>query len=145
MSYENKGNNTWQRNYCAKLCRKEKKIFFANLDTKNNVNIFWQTAKLVFSDKTLDSDQITLINNDETISDDETIAKTFNDFFSKVVKNLNLNVDENLLSQNLDFIEDPVLRAIKLYGNQPSIKGIERNVKRRNFPLSIATFTDIKQ
>ena len=86
-----------------------------------------------------------MINNDETISDDETIAKTFNDFFSKVVKNLNLNVDENLLSQNLDFIEDPVLRAIKLYGNQPSIKEIERNVKRRNFPLSIATFTDIKQ
>ena len=58
---------------------------------------------------------------------------------------MNLNVDENLLSQNLVFIEDPVLRAIKLYGNQASIKGIERNVKRRNFPLSIATFTDIGQ
>ena len=86
-----------------------------------------------------------MINNDEIISDNEIIAKTFNDFFSKVVKNLNLNVDENLLSQNLVFIEDPVLRAIKLYGNQASIKGIERNVKRRNFPLSIATFTDIEQ
>ena len=69
--------------------------------------------KPIFSDKPLDSDQITWINNDEIIRDDENIAKTFNYFFLNVVKNLILNVDESLLNQNLDFIGDPVLRAIK--------------------------------
>ena len=102
--------------------RKEKENFFANLDTKNITGnkTFSQTA--FFSDKTLDSDQITLINNDEIISGDENIAKTFNDFLSNVVKNLKLIVDESFLNQNLDLIEDPVMKASKLYKNHPSIK-----------------------
>ena len=57
-----------------KLLRKETKNFFADLG------------------------QITLINNDKKISDDENIAKTFNNFFLNVAKNLNLKVDENLLN-----------------------------------------------
>ena len=35
ISQENKRNYTRQRNYCVKLLRKEKKSFFAKLDTKN--------------------------------------------------------------------------------------------------------------
>ena len=45
-----------------------------------------------------------------------------------VVINLNLKIDEILLNQNVDLIEDAVLRALKRYENDPSIKGIERNV-----------------
>ena len=86
-----------------------------------------------------------MINNDEIVSDDENIAKTFNDFFSSVAKNLNLKVNESLLNQNVDFIEDPVLSPLKHHENFPSIKGIERNVERRNFSFSFATFTDIEQ
>ena len=63
-----------------------------------------------------------------------------------VVKNLNLKVDENLLHENPDFVEDPVLRAVKHYENQTSIKKeIKRNVDKRNFSLSFAFFTDNKQ
>ena len=60
MSEENKINYARQINYCAKRLRKEKKNFFANLDTNNITDnkIFWQTVKPFFSDKTLDSDQI---------------------------------------------------------------------------------------
>ena len=86
-----------------------------------------------------------MINNDKKISDDENIAKTFNNFFLNVAKNLNLKVDENLLNQNLGFIEDPVLRTIKSYKNHPSIKGIEKNVERKSFSFSFATVTDIEQ
>ena len=86
-----------------------------------------------------------MIKNDEIISDDENIAKTFSDFFSNAVKNLHLKVDESLLNQNVDLIEDPVLRALKRYENHPSIKGIERNVERSNFSFSFATSTDIEQ
>ena len=60
MSEENKINYARQINYCVKRLRKEKKNFFANLDTNNITDnkIFWQTVKPFFSDKTLDSDQI---------------------------------------------------------------------------------------
>ena len=63
-----------------------------------------------------------MINNDEIISSDENIAKTFNDFLSNVFKNLKLIVDESFLNQNLDLIEDPVMKASKRYENHPSIK-----------------------
>ena len=45
-----------------------------------------------------------------------------------VVINLNLKIDEILLNQNVDLIEHAVLRALKRYENDPSIKGIETNV-----------------
>ena len=58
-------------------------------------------------------------------------------YFSNVVKNLNLRVDESLPNQNLNFI--------KRYENNPGIKGTERNVERRNLTFSIATFAYIDQ
>ena len=79
------------------------------------------------------------------MSDDGNIAETFHDFFSNVVKILNLKGDKSLLNQNVDFIEDPVLRPLKHYKNHPSIKGIERSVQRRNFSFSFSTFTDNEQ
>ena len=119
--------------------RKEKKNIFAKFDTRSitDSKTFKQTVKPFFSDKTLDSDQITLINNGKIILDDENIAKTFNDFFSNVVKYLNIKVGESLLNQNLDLIEDPVLGHIKCYKNHPSIK-------RTGIQL-FSTFTDIEQ
>ena len=49
MSEENKTNYIRQRDYCVKLLIKQKITF-------------WQTAKLFFADKTLDSNQFTLVN-----------------------------------------------------------------------------------
>ena len=130
-----------------KRLRKDKKNVFANIDAKDTTDnkTFWQTIKTFFSDKTLVSDQNTLTNNDEIISHYENIAKTFSDFFSNVVKDLNLKFDESFLNQNLGLIENPALRDLKRYKNHPSIKGIERNVKKRNFSFSLATFTDIEK
>ena len=85
---------------------------------------FNQLKSLFFSDKTLDFNQITLIINDQIISDDENIAKIFNDFFSNVAKNLNLQVDESLRNQNVSLTEHPVLRALKRYENHLSRMGI---------------------
>ena len=105
MSLESKRSYTRQRNYCGKLLRKKSKTFLLNLNTENITDnkIFLQIVKPVFSDKTLDSDQITLISNDEIFSDEENICKTFNDLFSNVIKNLNVIVDKRLANQNLDF------------------------------------------
>ena len=105
MSVESKRSYTRQRNYCGKLLRKKSKTFLLNLNTENITDnkIFLQIVKPVFSDKTLDSDKITLISNDEIFSDEENICKTFNDLFSNVIKNLNVIVDKRLANQNLDF------------------------------------------
>ena len=126
-----------------KLLRKEKKNLFAKLHAKNITDdkTFWQTIKFCFSDKTLDSDRLALIN-DEIISDD---AKTFNEFFSNVAKSLNLKVDEMLQNQNVDLIENPVLRSLKRYENHPSVTGIERNLEGRNFSFMFAFSTGIEQ
>ena len=73
-----------------------------------------------------------MINIDEIISDDENIAQDF----ASVVKNPNLKVGKKLVNQNLNFIENFVLRAIKRYKNHP--KGTERNVKRTYFSFGFA-------
>ena len=110
MSEENKRNYT-KKNIVSNLWEKRSKTklgkLFAKLDTKNITDnkTFSQTA--FFSDKTLDSDQITLINNDEIISEDENIAKTFNDFLSNVVKNLKLTVDKSFLNLDFHFLLEP--------------------------------------
>ena len=48
------------------------------------------------------------------------VANTLNEFFSKIVKQLKIEKDDNLLT---DVIEeaDSVLKAIKKYKNHPSI------------------------
>ena len=93
----------------------EKKRNLANLDTKNiSYNkIVSQAVKPFFTDKTLDSDQFTLTNNDEIISDDENIATFINKFFLNVVNSLNLKVNKSLLNQNVDLIKYFVMRALK--------------------------------
>ena len=55
MSEENKRNYARQRSYCVKFLRKEKKNFFANLDTKNIADnkTFCQTVKFLSQTKLL--------------------------------------------------------------------------------------------
>ena len=76
-----------------------------------------------------------MINNNEIISDDENIAKIFNYFILNVVKNLNLK----LLNQDLDFIDDLLLRAIKCYENHPGI-----SLKKNPFQFVLKNYNEIK-
>ena len=52
------------------------------------MSLLTSIQKKNFSDKTLGSAQITLIINEEILSDDESIAKKFEVYFSGVAKNL---------------------------------------------------------
>ena len=51
---------------------------------------FWKTIKLFFTDKDVNHDNITLVENEETVSDNKEISETLNNFFAEVVTNLNL-------------------------------------------------------
>ena len=89
-SNENKIRYTKYRNYCTGLFRKEKKLFYSNLDTKvlkDNVK-FWKTIKPLFSEKHFSNNKITLIEGEEILSDDQELAEIFNSYFANVVENL---------------------------------------------------------
>ena len=78
----------------------------------------------------MSADNITLIENDIIITEDEKVAETFNSFFSNAVKNLNidcyehLSFDEYFLCKDTEN-EDPILRAIEKYEKHPSILKIK--------------------
>ena len=58
---------------------------------------YWQTVKHLFSDSA-GIQNITLVENENIISNDDKIAETFNIFFSNSVKSLDLPENNVLLS-----------------------------------------------
>ena len=90
---------------------------------------FWKTVKPFLSDKTMVGDKITLVENDEIITDDLKIAETFNNFFSEIVPNLNITTNSDIL-MDTSLIDDPVLKAIKRYEKHPSIKMIKEKMEQ---------------
>ena len=118
-----------QRNRCVSLLRKAKKSFYGNL----NPSIicankkFWKNVKPLFSEKVTCSQNITLIENNVIIDDDKVISETFNDFFSNVVINLNIENNSNFVNNNIEEV-NPVLKAIRKYENHPSILKIKEAV-----------------
>ena len=68
---------------------------------------FWKTIKPNFTDKGINNDNITLAENEETVSDNKKLSETLNNFFSEVVTNLNLSRYDNR-TVNVEDIENPV-------------------------------------
>ena len=119
-----------QRNYCVKLLKKAKFSYYGNLrpsclaDNKK----FWNIVKPLLSDKCISSENITLFENRDLVSDDKQIADIFNDFFSNAVKGLNIDYYEHF-SYDCIFTEneDPIMKSIEKYSKHPSILKIEEN------------------
>ena len=97
-----------QQNYCVCLVRKAKKSYYSNLDCKKIVGkTFWKTIKPYYTGKGINHNNITLAENEETVSDNKEISETLNNFFSEVVTNLNLSRYDNR-TVNVEDIENPV-------------------------------------
>ena len=143
---ENKMAYNKQRNFCTSLLRKEKKHYFENLDTSKITDnkMFWKTIKPMFSKKCVQKESITLVNNDEIVSDSLAVAELFNKFFANIVKELNLAIDEEFLV-NADHIRDPVLRAIEKYKNHPSVKAISDKYDKNTFSFKQVSLDEIKK
>ena len=47
--------------------------------------LFWKMVRPFLSNKTISSEKITLIDDDELIVDEQKVANSFNDFFSSLV------------------------------------------------------------
>ena len=67
----------------SKLYKKERKKFYFQLDIKNITDneLFRKTIKTFFSDKCTYVSKISLVHNDNVISDDQELADTCNKFF----------------------------------------------------------------
>ena len=116
-----------QRNFCVFLLAKKKK-FFTKINGKDITENrkFWQTVKPFVSDKVKSKEPIILVNNDTIESNETEVAKSFNEFFSNIVKNLEIleyQCEDNLHSR---LSSNPVLQAIMKHRHQPSISIIRR-------------------
>ena len=104
-----------QRNLCVSLVRKAKKEYFDNLDFRNVTDKkVWKTVKPLFTDKGMNHDKITVVEDDEIISQSKQISESLNNFFADAIINLNNPQYEDPTS-NTKGIDDPVLRKMIRY------------------------------
>ena len=129
---ENRLAYTKQRNLCTNLLKKVKTSYFEKLkpsiicDNKN----FWKAVKPLFSEKAVSVDNITLVENNKIVPEDDKVAEILNSFFSNAVKDLNIDYyehfsfDDYFLGQSVEN-NDLILRGIEKYEKHPSILKIK--------------------
>ena len=94
-----------------------------NLTDLNDNRGFWKTVKPFLSDKRSYISKINLVNKDEVIIDDSTLAEMFSKYFESAVKNLGVTEEINTRA---DFeSSDPVDIALLKYKYHPSISKIK--------------------
>ena len=121
-----------QRNFCSKLYKKERKIFYNNLSIEEITDNkkFWKTIKPLLSEKRVcGSSKINLVVNEENLSDDKEIAETFDNYFNNAVKSLNLQCSQEHLN-DVSNENDPFEIAIKKFKDHPSIVNINENIPK---------------
>ena len=84
---------------------------------------YWKIFCPLFSEKTFHKESIILNNNNKTISNNEILAETFNNYFSSFVESLDIDktLASNIASSD---ITDPVFNTIKKYDYHSSIKNL---------------------
>ena len=107
------------------MLKNTKKSYFENLDPKKNTGnkSFWRTALPLFTQKPSKDEKINLIDDGKTISGNDELCETFNQFFSNVVPTLNIPSPKSfpMASEGLD----PVMSVIKTSDKYPSIVKIK--------------------
>ena len=124
-----------QRYKCVSILKKSKRSYFESLNVKfvKDNKKLWKRISPLFSNKIKSKENITLVENDEIISSDIEVAKTFQNFFSSIIKNLNIQRDETYLPQTTQ--ENPVLACIEMFSKHPSIVSIKKcmEISSNNF------------
>ena len=85
----------------------------------------------LLSDKCRLPVNVTLVKENDVISDNGKIARVFNDFFTNAVKNLNITVNVDILCE-ANNVKDSVLKAIDKNKKHPTIKAMAAIIKNDN-------------
>ena len=135
-----------QRNKCVSLLKKAKKEYYQNLDEKNVIDNkkFWKTVKPLLSDKSVSREKINLTENEKMLTSESETAETLNNFFSNIVKKLNIPKfnSNNSVTEN---IKDPVFKAILKYKNHPSILAIQKYSKNKTFHFEEVNSSEVEK
>ena len=134
-----------QKNYCSRLYKKERKMYYANLNLtkiKDN-NRFWKTLKPFLTDKGVNTPKITLIGNQLIVNADVEVAGTLNSFFPDATKSLHINENRYILNDTLD-LTDPIDIALKKFESHPSILIIKDKVSASPFTFNTVTLEDVQ-
>ena len=91
-SLESKKAYNKQRNICVKMVKKAKKEHYQNISLSEITDNkkFWKTISPLFGNKVKTNQKINLIEKNVLVTSDEEIAKTFKEYFDKIVPKLNI-------------------------------------------------------
>ena len=144
-SAENNKTYKKQKNFCSRLYKKERKKFYANIDIRNVTDNkkFWQTVKPLFSGKSQNVQQITIIKDGEILSKKEEVAETLNNYFKNAVRLLDISENKFLLTKTNEHINS-IDFALKTYKSHPSILNIRKKVSKSNFSFQNVTISEIE-
>ena len=126
------------------LLRKEKKNYYKNLDVNKVIDSkqFWKTMKAFFFDKRNSNRDITLIDGEDIITNNNMIAETMNISFSNAVENLEIQGYQTNFSPNINL--DKITNTVNKFKYHPSIVKIKENIQGiEKFSFSNTNETDI--
>ena len=115
-----------QRNYCNRMYKREKRNYFNNLNLNKITDnkTFWKTVKPFLSNKGDFHKHITLIEDEQIISEDVAVAEKLGNHFKNAVKSLDILECTNTLTTVVG-LKDPIEIAINKYDQHPSILTIK--------------------
>ena len=123
-SDENRIRYKKQRNICVSLLRKAKRKHFEDLsiaDVTDNKK-FWKRVKPLFGNKIKGNPNIALVESNDLITDEKSLAETFNNYFVNVVSNLGINILDDKSGKG----------GVSNYYNHPSIITIKQHITDKN-------------
>ena len=84
----NKKSYTKHRNFCVSLLKKERKKYYNNLDLKviEDNKKFWQNVKPLFSGKSKSKTNITIVDNENVVTEKGEVAEILNNYFIEAVQ-----------------------------------------------------------
>ena len=118
------------------LRRKVIKQYFSNINSKGIVTNkeFCKTIKPFLTNKGLENSDIMLINDDEMVTDDKTLAKTFNNHYIDIVKRSSgLKPEKMKFDKSLNTSRNILHSIMDRYKNHPSILKIKSGVSSKFF------------
>ena len=132
-SDENRIRYKKQRNICVSLLRKAKRKHFQDLsiaDVTDNKK-FWKRVKPLLGNKIKGTPNIALVESNDLITDEKSLAETFNNYFVNVVSNLGINILDDKSGKG----------DVSNYDNHPSIITIKQHITDQNKVFSFRKVT----
>ena len=130
-----------KKNYVKQsMLRRTKKEYYGNVDPRKVADnrTFWKTVKPFLSNKSVENERIILVEKEEILTKDNSVAKVLNNFFSNIVKTLGISayMQSHPFAKEVNY---PTLRAIMKYRNHPCILTLLDKYKNNSILLLDST------